>query len=317
MAPPDIFELFGPARYTPAGGRTFHLRATMASDVFERRIVIRKRPYLEGPAPCDDTGPENDTFEIAALFAERDPGIPGAEGQVVYPDYHAAFLREIRIEGTGTLYFPGRGEKRVRLKRRSSDQTPQERNCEIVRLSFIEDGEDARAGADVFTLPSAKSAGPVLVRQLGATAASIGLGGDLLADIENAMQLLEAAVNSPFTASGLVPARAARVLDLCRRARRLYTARVSRFGSGSVSPLLPASAAKPLRLLSQIEDVAAAQQAAMFGAGTVRPRRFTRPLSIFEIATLLAQPVDELIRLNAGLPLFGIPSGTEVLTRAA
>lgn len=55
----------------------------------------------------------------------------------------------------------------------------------------------------------------------------------------------------------------------------------------------------------------------MRGTATTRPRRFDRVLSIFEIATLLGQPVDELIRMNARLPLFGVPAGTEIIVRAA
>lgn len=314
--PPDIFELFGPARYTPAGGLTFHLRAMTASDAYERRIIVRRRPYLEGPAPCDDTGPENDAIDLAFLFAERDPGIPGVTERV-YPQYHARFLRECRVEGTGTLYMPGRGERRVRLKRMVSAQTPTERNSETVQASFIEDGEDrARAGADTFNLPSAKSAGPVLVRQFAAAAAPGGLGGDLLTQLEDAVAQLEATVNAPFEAAADVARRADRVLDLCRRIRRLHTAPVVATAS-AFAPLRPPGAAEPLSLLAQIEDVAAGQRAALFGAGSVRPRRFSRPMSIFEIAAMLGQPVDDLIRMNGSLPLFGIPPGVEVLTKAA
>lgn len=315
MPPPDIFELFGPARYTPAGGATFHLRAMMASDAYERRIIARKRPYLDG-APLDDTGAEPDAIDITLLFAERDPGIPGV-AERVYPQYHARFLRECRVEGTGTLYMPGRGERRVRLRRLSSQQTPQERDCETVTCSFLVDLEDGgRAGADTFNLPSSKSAGPVLVRQFAAAAAPGGLGGDLLTQLEDAVAQLEATVNAPFEAAADVARRADRVLDLCRRIRRLHTAPVVATAN-AFAPLRPPGAAEPLALLAQIEDVAAGQRAALFGAGSVRPRRFSRPMSIFEIAAQLGQPVDDLIRMNGSLPLFGIPPGVEVLTKAA
>ncbi len=315
MAPPDIFELFGPARFTPAGGTTFHLRAMMASDAYERRVIARKRPYLNG-APLDDTGAEPDTIDITALFAERDPGIPGVTERV-YPDYHARFLREVRVEGTGTLYMPGRGERRVRLKRLVSSQSPSERNCETVTLAFLADLEDGRAGADTFALPSAKSAGPVLVRQFGAMLAPLGVGGDLLLQLEDAMSQLEATVNAPFTAASHVQQRVERVLDVCGRMRRLYTSPVQRFSPPSFSPLLSPGAGAALAMLAQIEGVAAAQRAALFGTGSARVRRFTRPMSIFEIAAMLGQPVDELIRMNGTLPLFGIPPGVEVLTKAA
>jgi prophage DNA circulation protein len=312
---PDIFEQYGFPRYTPRQGVAFLLRATMVGDVFERRVVTRKQPYLEGPAPCDDTGPENDTFDVGALFARSDDVFAQMVGEPVYPDYHARFLRDIRVEGTGTLYFPGRGELRVRLKRRTSQQVPEERDAERVVLSFIEDGEDGRASADSFTLPSAKSAGPVLVRQFGAAAAQLGFGGDLLQALEDFMAALEAAVNDPFNSAGLVPQRAQRVLDVCKRIRRVHTRVIQT--PPAFSPLLPPGASSALTLIAQIEDTAAAQKGAIFGTASIRPRRFSQRLSIFEIAVKVGQPVDELIRLNAGLPLFGIPAGVEVLTKAA
>lgn len=316
---PDTFELFGFARYTPAGSRPFNLRAMTASDAYERRIIKRRRPYLDG-APLDDTGAEPDTFDIVALFAQSDTALSGRAGEAAYPGYHARFLREARKGGTGTLYFPGRGEKRVRLVRRVSTQTAEARNSEVVTLAFLEDLEDGRAGADTFSLPSAKTAPALLLRQFSASAVRIGLGGDLLDLLDDAVTLLEAATRDPFNAAGLIPLRAQRVLDLCGRVRRLSTRAVQPFeGNGDevFAPLTPPDAAEALGLLALLEDAAAAQKAAVYGTATTRPRKFDRPLSIFDVAALLGQPVDDLIRLNARLPLFGIPPGVEIITRAA
>jgi hypothetical protein len=318
----DTFELFGLARYTPAGSKTtFHLRLTMAADVFERRVIKRKRPYLDG-APLDDTGAEPDAFEFTVIFAQSDTTLSRlAGGEKVYPNYHARFLRETRAPGTGTFYFPGRGEKRVRLARRASTQIPEERNCERVTLSLIEDLEDGRAGADTFNLPSAKSGPTLLLRQFRSSAVQIGLGGDLLDQLEEAITLLDAAGRDPFNAGSLIPGRADRVLALCGRIRRMSTSAVQPFDvstSGDIyPPLLTPDAADTLGALALIEDSAAAQRASVFGTATTRPRRFDRPLSIFDVAVLLGQPVDDLIRLNASLPLFRIPAGVEVITRAA
>lgn len=70
-------------------------------------------------------------------------------------------------------------------------------------------------------------------------------------------------------------------------------------------------------MLSRIEASAAAQRPSIFGTGTVRAVRFSTTLSIFEIAAKIGQPVDELIQMNARLPVFGIPAGVDVLTKAA
>ena len=56
MPTADTFTLFGPARWTPAdGSRTFALALVANGHSFERRLVERKRPGLDG-APLDDAG---------------------------------------------------------------------------------------------------------------------------------------------------------------------------------------------------------------------------------------------------------------------
>jgi len=308
---PDIFELFGPARYTPPGGRTFRLLASMAADVYERRILPRPRTYVDG-APCDDTGALNDTFDLVFLFAERAqiPGVP----DIVYPNYHAAFLREVRVEGTATLYFPGRGEKRVRLKRMASAQTPQERNCELVTCNFLEDKEDERATAGSFTSPSSKLAVPTAVRAFVDAANALGMGGDLIDSLEGFAGSLEAAANSPFDAAAEIEARAKRVVGAVKKIEKTLAKGPQLFGPLASAPLLPAEAVAVAVGLKTIEDAAAAQRAAIFGEGSQRPRRFDRPLSIFEVARITGKSADSLIRANSRLPLFAIPPGVEVWT---
>lgn len=308
MTTPDTFELFGPARYTPAGGRTFHLRAAMASDVFERRILPRPRPYVDG-APLDDTGALPDAFDLTFLFAERDT-IPNVSERI-YPDYHAAFLREARVEGTGTLYFPGRGEKRVRLKRMASSQVPNERNCEAVMCSFLEDKEDERATAGSFTAPSSKLAVPVSARQFVDTANSLGMGGDLIDSISALASSLEAAVNSPFDAAAQIEQRAQQLVGAVKKIEKTLKKATA---AAAYAPLLPAEAFAAATGLKVLEDAAAAQRAAIFGEGSQRPRVFDRTLSIFEVARLTGKSADTLIRSNPRLPLFAIPPGVEVWT---
>lgn len=308
MPTPDIFELFGPARYTPPGGRTFRLLASMAGDVYERRILPRPRTYVDG-GPCDDTGAAHDTFDLAFLFAERAqiPGVP----DIVYPNYHAAFMREVRVEGTGTLYFPGRGEKRVRLKRMSSQQIPTERNCEVITCAFIEDKEDERATAGSFTSPSSKLAVPTAVRTFIDQAHALGMGGDLIDSLEGLAGSLEAAVNSPFDAAAEIEARAKRVVGAVKKIEKTLGRAAE---AAAYAPLAPAEAVATVTGLKVLEDAAAAQRAAIFGEGSQRPRRFDRPLSIFEIARITGKSADSLIRANPRLPLFAIPPGVEVWT---
>lgn len=308
MPTPDTFELFGPARYTPPGGRTFRLLAAMTSDVFERRILPRPRAYVDG-APCDDTGAKPDTFDLTFLFAER-AQIPGVTERV-YPDYHAAFLREARPTGTATLYFPGRGEKRVRLVRMQSQQVPNERNCELVSCNFIEDKEDERATSGSFVAPSSKLAVPTTVRQFVDTAHSLGMGGDLIDSLEAFAGSLERAAQSPFDAAAEIEQRAKRVVGAVKKIEKTMQRATE---AAAYAPLAPAEAFAAATGLKALEDAASSQRAAIFGEGSQRPRVFDRPLSIFEIARLTGKDPDTLIRGNPKLGLFLIPPGVEVWT---
>lgn len=315
---PDIFEKYGLVRWTsPDGAQTFTLRHALMSHTIERRVVPRKRPGLDG-APLDDTGAEPDGFEVPLMFLRTDTALQAIVGVDVYPTHHARFLRAARVEGTSTMYIPGRGTKRVRIRRIVSTMNPTARDAEEVTLSVIEDLEDpARAGADTFTAPSAKSSPRVYQLALTASAGPVGWGGDLLYQLGAAIDRLQAVIDDPLSAAGDIGQRADRVLDLCRKMRRLHTAPVQPFDGGGYAPLRATDAFEPLALLARIEDAASAQRAAVFGTATTRPRRFNRVLSIFDIATELGQPVADLIRLNARLPLFGIPAGTEVIVKAA
>jgi len=307
----DTFELFGPARYTPAGGATFSLLAMMASDVYERRIIPRPRPYVDG-APLDDTGALPDALDLTFLFAERGQ-IPGVNERN-YPDYHARFLRDVRVEGTGTLYFPGRGEKRVRLKRMQSQQVPNERNCEAVTCNFLVDAEDERATAGSFVVPTSKLATATVVRQFLDDGNALGMGGDLLESLEDLAGALEAAANSPFDAAADIEDRAARVTAACKRIEKTLSTVPQSFGALAYAPLLPAEAIAAASGLKVLQDVAAAQRGALLGEGSQRQRVFTEPLSIFEIAARLGKNPDDLIRANPRADLFRIPAGVQVWT---
>lgn len=278
----------------------------MASEVYERRLVARKRPYVEG-APLDDTGADPDVVELQIMFANGhgNPGVPDP----AYPAYHRRFMREARVEGTGTLYYPGLGEIRCRLKRLDSRKISEERDHEMVGATFWSDTEDGRATAQNYDLPSAKTAGPVIVRKFHEESTWWGLGGDLFESIADLVSSLEAAANSPFDAAQELEARASLLIETTQRATALLLL--------PLSPFSGPDSAGPLALLNRLQDTAAAQRGAIFGTGSSRVRRFTETLSIFDVAARLGQSADDLIRLNPGLPLFGIPPGLPVWTKAA
>lgn len=316
MPTADTFTLFGPARWTPAdGSRTFALALVANGHSFERRLVERKRPGLDG-APLDDAGSNPKPFDLRAIFANGH-GVKDVPDPA-YPDYHRDFLDalEQKGKGTSTLYVPGRGEKRVRFKRYATSQSPDMRDCEFVDLSFTEDLEDEHPSAGSFTLPSAKSAGPVLARKLRDDGHALGIGGDLFDQIEAFVDRVTAAAQAPFDSAADMQARVDELighLDRCEKALTRLPA------PGAFSPLAPVEAAATLVGLALLKDNARRMVSATYGEATVRPRVFGVTLSIFEIAARLGQDSGELVQLNVRrVPsLFAIPAGFPVLVKAA
>lgn len=316
MPSADFFAQFGPARWTaPDGRRTYKLAASSVSKTHERRVIMRRRPYLDG-APLDDTGAEPRAYELALLFANGH-GVPGVPDPA-YPDYHAEVDAALEAEGTSTLYVPGKGEKRVRVKRTSTMQIPTERDCEVITISVVEDREDERATADSFVLPSAKSALPVVARRFLDDASSLGMGSDLLSAIERGVNAITAAANAPFDSAADLQQRVEAFLASCDRCEAALTRGPKMFGAPAAAPFLSPEAASVRASLQFLRDAAHGQVRAAFGAGSVQTRRFGQTLSIFEIAARLGQDPADLVRLNAKLPSVAhIPAGTPVLTRAA
>lgn len=309
---PDNFQLFGPARWTtPDGTRTFRFAASMIAEVHERRIVVRRRPYLDG-APLDDTGEEPGAYDVVLLFTNNH-GVGGVPDPA-YPDYHRESLEALRRKGTSTLYVPGRGERRVRIKRVATTQIPNERDCEAISISVLEDKEDERATAGSFAMPSAKTAGPVFARAIDSGAQPIGLAGDLLDQITFAMTKLTAAINAPFDSAAEIQGRAAALTGATDRLTSAITTGPQRLGT---LPIAGPEAAPVLLGIELLRDNASSQTTAAFGAGSIRQRRFGQMLSIFDIATRIGQDPNDLMRLNSRLPSqFAIPPGTPVWTRS-
>lgn len=313
----DTFTLFGPARWTPAdGSRTFALALTANGHRFTRRIPKRKRPGLEG-APLDDAGSDPIPIEMTAIFCNGH-GVAGVPDPA-YPQYHREFLAAIegpQGKGTSTLYQPGRGEKRVRFESLQAGQTPERRDFEAIMLSFTEDKEDEHPTAGSFTLPSAKSAGPVLARQLLDDGHALGIGGDLFDAIELFVARVEAAARSPFDSAADMQGRASELVGHIERAEKRLTGLP---GPGMFSPLAPVDAAATLVGLSLLKDNARRLVSATFGEASVVPRSFPVALSIFDVAAKLGQDPGKLVSLNVRrVPsLFAIPAGFPVLVEAA
>ena len=317
--PSDSFSLFGPARWTPADrSRTFALVLVANEGEHERRLVERKRPGLEG-SPLDDTGSDAKPYTMRALF-KNGHGVPDVPDPA-YPQYCFDFLEalEQRGKGTSTLYVPGRGEKRVRFKKYHSAQSIEARDAELIDLTFIDDLESEHVTAGAFSLPSAKSAGPVAMRRLRDDARALGVGGDLLDKLEVAVNRMNAAAMAPFDSAAALQQRVGEVLGLIHRFELNLATAPRRLGGGAINPIAQAEASSVHLGLAQLRDNAHKQAGATYGEGSVVERSYPVPLSIYEVATIERQDPGELLNLNARrLPsLVAILPGTPVLVKAA
>jgi len=284
----------------------------------ERRLVERKRPGLEG-SPLDDTGSDAKPYTMRALF-KNGHGVPDVPDPA-YPQYCFDFLEalEQRGKGTSTLYVPGRGEKRVRFKKYHSAQSIEARDAELIDLTFIDDLESEHVTAGAFSLPSAKSAGPVVMRRLRDDARALGVGGDLLDKLEVAVNRMNAAAMAPFDSAAALQQRVGEVLGLIHRFELNLATAPRRLGGGAINPIAQAEASSVHLGLAQLRDNAHKQAGATYGEGSVVERSYPVPLSIYEVATIERQDPGELLNLNARrLPsLVAILPGTPVLVKAA
>ena len=315
--PADTFTLFGPARWTPADkSRTFKLALTANGHRFDRRIPKRKRPGLEG-APLDDAGSDPIPSDLTAIFTNGH-GVAGVPDPA-YPQYHREFLDALegpQGKGTSTLYVPGRGERRVRFEHLQTVQVPEKRDFEAVMLTFTEDKEDEHPSAGSFTLPSAKSAGPVLARKLLDDGHALGIGGDLFDAIGAFVARVTAAATSPFDSAADMQARVGELIGHIERCEKKLAGLP---GPGLFSPLAPVDAAATAVGLSLLKDNARRLVSATFGEASVTQRAFPVTLSIFDVAAKLGQDPGKLVQLNVRrVPsLFAIPAGFPVLVEAA
>jgi prophage DNA circulation protein len=272
------------------------------------RLVRRARQNRDG-VKLDDTGSVETTWTLEADFYNgcTEDGIPFSDN---YPDVLSNFVKSAKVHETGTLTLPTVGKRRVRLESYERSESPEEIDCGLVTITFVEDNEDSLT-ATTFTSPSARSVSRRLAdlttfsaEQNGVSMSNSGAGiAELAAEVETL-------VTSPFEYFGDLEAQAMKVQALCGRLEETFAARHNQVGEMLAAP----PGAHAVRGLITLKDHAARvveeRQSAL---PRLVPYVVPSQRSIFDIAAQFDQDPTALIAANPNLgdPL-AIPAGATV-----
>lgn len=272
------------------------------------RIVRRTRQNRNG-AKLDDTGSVEKTWVLEADFYNgcTEEGIPFSDN---YPDVLNNFIKSFDVHETGTLTLPTIGKRRVRAESYERSESPEEIDCGLMTITFVEDNEDALR-LTTFTSPSARSVSRRIAdmttfsaEQNGVSMSASGLGiAELAAEVETL-------VTSPFQYYGDLEAQAVKVQALCGRLEETFASKNDQVGEMLAAP----PGAHAVRGLITLKDHAARvveeRQSAL---PRLVPYVVPSQRSIFDIAAQFDQDPTALIAANPdiGDPL-AIPERTVV-----
>lgn len=272
------------------------------------RIVRRARQNRDG-AKLDDTGSVETTWVIEADFYNgcTEDGIPIDDN---YPDVLNAFIKSTRVHETGTLTLPTVGKRRARVESYERSESPEEVDCGLMSITFVEDNEDSLNIGSIRS-PSARSVSRRLADMTTFSAEQNGVSMSYSGDgISQLAAEVEALVTSPFQYFGDLEAQAVKVQALCGRLEETFSSKDDQVGEMLAAP----PGAHAVRGLISLKDHAARvveeRQSAL---PRLVPYVVPTQRSIFDIAAQFDQDPTALIAANPdiGDPL-AIPARTTV-----
>lgn len=309
----DIFGQYPPASWTvddnddeKSGlGQTIYFPVLSVKESGGNRIVRRTRPYRDG-AMLDDTGAREIVWTLEVMH-ENSIAEDSVSDGIWYPQRLNDLLDSFKSHKTGSLVLPTRGRVRARAESYERTEDNSERDAARCTLVFVEDNEDD-VTAEAFSNPSVTAYLIQAERDTTFSCESLGVFSQTLADLEKACSDVQDAIAAPGEMLQDVDQKVARVARILQDTEKQFSV-TTKFGSDL---LTDPDAWATLRQLRTMRDRApqAAQEKAK---GRVVSKVFGVQLSIFDVATELAQDSTDLINLNPQIEdLLAIPAGTAV-----
>lgn len=290
------------------GGLTLYIAVMKISEDGGNRIVRRQRPYRNG-AKLDDTASKEKVWVVEGIYNNNleETGIP--DDVVMYPDMMNATIASADIHETGTLQLPTRPVIRCRLESYQRTESSEARDTGYVTFTFVQDNED-NIDAQSFKAPTVRATVRRTVDETTFGMESLGGFSQFLADLEDAAENLEDAMNAPGEAIQDADQKAARVVRLAQNVEDQFV-RSANLGRDLLTDPDSWATFRQLRILQDRTASAATEKSSAIAP--VVSAIFETSRSLFDIAVELAQDPTDLAAINGHLEnLLAIPAGTVV-----
>jgi len=304
-------ELRPALTWKPDGGDIVTITSTNIAESFDNRIVERNRPYREA-AKLDDTGRGSIvwtvTTEMFDATISQEPGVPANQ----FTEVEAKLFLSFQSHKTGYLSLPTRGIVRAKAKSWSRGDDIGERDCALLRLTWIEDNED---DVDFYAFDqfSARATVVTLAEETTKDLVKAGIADKDVFSLSKLAAKLESIAQKPGEYLQDLEVAAAQLGSAADRIEQAYTV----YGStpGSVDALLSDPGSAPvIRNLRNLKDTARkAYYQASSGQPPIKTVKYAREMSFATIATDTGNTTANVLKLNTKLlDPFSIPPNTPI-----
>jgi prophage DNA circulation protein len=306
----EVFSQYPIASWT-VGKKTYQFPVRKISETGGNRLVQRERPFRDG-AKIDDVGSSPVCWSLEVLFQNSLNAEGGSDAEPLYPNVLNAMIRAFATHETGDLVVPTIGKVRARAKTYRRDEDNEARDQALVVFDFVADNED-NLDAAAFALPTVHASVVRLAEATTFSAESDGTFDSTLADLNEFAAQLEAVATFPSDTLQDIDSQAAIVVAATNRVLNAFTSKSNNPTTKARAMLSDPDSSVTQRKLVQLQDTSArARSEIRKNLPPVVRTLFEMPLTIFDIAVLTGQKVEDLIAINPGLDLLFIPERTVV-----
>jgi hypothetical protein len=313
---PGVFEQYEVASWQVGSSNKRAFPVRTITETGGNRVVKRERPFRDG-AKCDDTGAKPRTWALQAIFdnslsvaGSNSLGEPDIEdvnsGVALYPDVLNELIESFQLyhDTAGDLVVPTVGKVRARLQDYTRDERPDERDCALVRMTFIEDNEDSVDAAS-FTGPSVNASASQLAATMEFSSQSDMGWDENMMSLNEFMANLEGLANMPSNFAADIDQQVGQTIGAANRANRAFT----RPGVPGRDIFLDPESSVTQRKLEESKEIAYEAKYNYKKQFNVVTLTFKNAQSLTSISAMLGQDLNVLIDLNTQLadPFYILP----------
>lgn len=301
-----VFSQYPIASWT-VGKKTLSFPVLKISESGGNRIVQRERPFRDG-AKLDDVGSSPKCWTLDVIFQNTLNAEGGSASKPLYPNVLNEMIRSFDTHETGDLVVPTIGKVRARAKTYRREETNETIDQAMVVFDFVQDNED-NIDATAFSLPTAQGSVLRLAQAATFSAESDGTFDSSLADLNEFAAGLEAIATFPSNTLQDIDNQSSIVVAATDRVLNAFTSKSNNPKTKARAMLSDPDSSATQRKLVQLQDTSARARAELRkNLPPIIRTVFDVPLTIFDVAALTGQAVEDLLAINPGLdPLYIAP----------